>query len=99
MKTTAAESYRWLREAYGEHAPLQDTCERWFRHFKSGNFDFENKERGKQPKIRRYRIAIIVGQKMIRKQKNNSSRNWALVNKLFPIGYEKREKFRRPVNG
>ena len=27
LKKTAAESYRLLREAYGEHAPLQDTCE------------------------------------------------------------------------
>ena len=33
-KKTAADSYRLLREAYGEHAPSQDTCERWFRRFK-----------------------------------------------------------------
>ena len=37
---TAAESYRLLREAYGELATLKDTCEqRWFRRFKSGDFE------------------------------------------------------------
>ncbi len=50
LKKTAAESYRLLREAYGERAPSQDTCERWFRRFKSGDFDVADKERGKPPK-------------------------------------------------
>lgn len=39
-----------VREAYGEHAPSQNTCERWFRRFKSGDFDVANKEHGKPPK-------------------------------------------------
>ena len=43
-------SYRLLREAYGEHAPSQDTCERWFRRFKSGDFDIADKEHGKPSK-------------------------------------------------
>ena len=50
LKKTAAESYRLLREAYGEHAPSQDTCERWFRRFKSGDFDVADKEHGKPQK-------------------------------------------------
>ena len=50
LKKTAAESYRLLREAYGEHAPSQDTCERWFRRFKSGDFDVADKEHGKPSK-------------------------------------------------
>ena len=50
LKKTAAESYRLLREAYGEHAPSQDTCERWFRRFKSGDFDVADKENGKPSK-------------------------------------------------
>ena len=37
--------------------------------------------------------------KMIRKHKNNLLSNWALVNKLFPIDYERWERFRRPING
>ena len=39
LKKTVAESYRLLREAFGEHSPSQDTCEWWFRRFKSGDFD------------------------------------------------------------
>ena len=39
LKKTVAESYRLLPEAYSEHAPSQDTCERWFWSFKSGDFD------------------------------------------------------------
>ena len=47
LKKTDAESYRLLREAYGEFAPTQDTCERWFRRFKSGYFEVADKEHGK----------------------------------------------------
>ena len=46
LKKTDAESYPLLREAYGEHGPSQDTCKRWFRHFKSG--DFDTRQEGKQ---------------------------------------------------
>ena len=45
LKKTAAESYRFLREAYAEHAPSQHTCELWFRRFKSGDFNTRQKER------------------------------------------------------
>ena len=50
LKKTAAESYRLLVEAYGEHALTQKTCERWFKRFKSGDFDIKDKERPGQPK-------------------------------------------------
>ena len=50
LKKTAAESHRLLVEAYGEHAPTQKTCERWFARFRSGDFDVEDKERPGQPK-------------------------------------------------
>ena len=50
MKKTAAESYRLLREVYGKHAPSQDTCERWIRRFKSGDFEVPGKKHGKSPK-------------------------------------------------
>jgi len=49
LKKTAAESYRLLGEAYGEHAPLQKTCEQ-FQRFKIGDFDVADKEHGKPPK-------------------------------------------------
>lgn len=50
LKKNAAESYRLLAEAYGEHAPSKTTCERWFQRFKSGDFDLEDKERPGQSK-------------------------------------------------
>ena len=46
LKKTAAESYRLLREAHGEHAPSQDMCERWLRRFQSG--DFDTRQTGRQ---------------------------------------------------
>ena len=50
FKKTVAESYRLLRKAYGEHAPTHDTCDWWFRRFKSGDFEVTDKEHGKPPK-------------------------------------------------
>ena len=35
---------------------------------------------------------------MIHKHKNNSQSNWALVNKLFPIAYERWERFRKSAD-
>nr|KAF6369023.1 hypothetical protein mMyoMyo1_010429 [Myotis myotis] len=50
LKKSAAESYCIPREAYGEYASSQDTCERWFKCFKSVGFDVKDKERPGQPK-------------------------------------------------
>jgi len=50
LKKSTAESYRIQQEAYGEHAPTQDMCERWFKRFKNGDFDVKDKERPGQPK-------------------------------------------------
>ena len=50
LKETAAESYRMLVEAYGEHALGKTQCSEWFKKFKSGNFDVRNENRGKPPK-------------------------------------------------
>ena len=49
LMKTIAESFRLLREIRGEHAPSKDTCERWFRHFKSGDYN-TRQEHGKLPK-------------------------------------------------
>ena len=64
LKKTAAESYPLLGEDYGEQAPSQGTCERWFRRFKSDDFEVADKEHGKTiKKFRRYGIANIVGRR------------------------------------
>jgi len=39
-----------LLETYGDNTPSIKTCEHWFRRFKSGDFDTEDKERTGQPK-------------------------------------------------
>uniref|UniRef100_A0A0K0EC61 HTH_48 domain-containing protein n=1 Tax=Strongyloides stercoralis TaxID=6248 RepID=A0A0K0EC61_STRER len=50
LEKIAAESYQLFQETYGERVPLQDTCEQWFRRFKSGDFDVTDKKHGKPPK-------------------------------------------------
>lgn len=49
-KKRAVESHRLLSETYGDHTPPIKMCEYWFRRFKSGDFDTEDKERPGQPK-------------------------------------------------
>ena len=39
-----------LVEVYGDSAPSDKTCKEWFRRFKSGNFNVEDKERSGRPK-------------------------------------------------
>jgi len=58
LKKTAAESYRLLGEAYGELAPSQKPCERWFQRFKIGDFDVA--DIGTVQKVRRRGIASIA---------------------------------------
>ena len=48
-KKKAVESHRILVETYGEYALSETTCRGWFRRFKSGDFDTEDKERAGRP--------------------------------------------------
>ena len=50
MKKTAAESRRILVKVNGKHALAEQTCQKWFARFKSGDFVLENEERPGQPK-------------------------------------------------
>ena len=51
-----------LVKAYGEHALGKLQCFKWFKKFKSGDFDEkEDEKRGKPPKKFEDRIASIVG--------------------------------------
>ena len=43
MKKTTAESHRISVEVYGEHALAEQTCQKWFARFKSGDFGLEVK--------------------------------------------------------
>ena len=51
MKKTAAVSHRMLPEAYIDNALTETTCRAWFRRFKAGDFDVEDKERPGHPKM------------------------------------------------
>lgn len=44
-KKSAAEAHRLLQEVYGEHAPAERTCRKWFKRFKDGDFDTADQER------------------------------------------------------
>ena len=50
MKKSAAEAYRLLLETYGAECIGESTCREWFKRFKSGNFDVEDKELSGRPK-------------------------------------------------
>ncbi|EFN80187.1 hypothetical protein EAI_11210, partial [Harpegnathos saltator] len=45
LKKSAAEARRLLEKVYGEHTPSKIICEDWFKRFRSGDFDTEDKER------------------------------------------------------
>ena len=71
LKKIAAKSYPLLREAYSQHDPTQDTCERLFR--------------SRQGTLKTVKNSKVWNCKMIRKHKNNSPNTWTLVIKLFSI--------------
>lgn len=50
LKKSAAEAHRMIQEAYGEGCVADSMCRGWFRRFKSGDFDVEDKERAGRPK-------------------------------------------------
>jgi len=61
QKKSAAESCRLLQETYPEHAPTERTCQLWFRRFKSGDFDIEDKERpGPKKKFEDEELEVLL---------------------------------------
>lgn len=50
LKKTAAEAHQTLVAAYGDQSPSYPNCRYWFKRFKTGDFDLDNKDRGKPPK-------------------------------------------------
>ena len=43
--------HRLLVETYGEATLSERSCREWFHKFKNGEFDMEDKERSKRPKV------------------------------------------------
>ena len=50
LKKTVAGGYRPLIETCGEHVLANKTCGRWFKHFKSCDFNVKGKESPDQSK-------------------------------------------------
>ncbi|EGI59352.1 Mariner Mos1 transposase [Acromyrmex echinatior] len=51
LKKSAAEAHRLLVETYGEVAFSERSCREWWKKFKNGEFDVEDKERSGRPKV------------------------------------------------
>ena len=49
-KKTAAEAHRELQKVYGDAALSETTCRDWFRRFKDGDFDVDDRSREGRPK-------------------------------------------------
>ena len=48
LKKSAAGCHRSIVEAYNNHTLTVQTVKNWFRRFKSGDFDFKDKEAAKK---------------------------------------------------
>ena len=44
-KKSSAEAHLMLEEVYGDNAPTDESCREWFRRFKNGDFNVEDKLR------------------------------------------------------
>ena len=44
-KKTAAEAHREVQKVYGDAALIETTCRDWFRRFKGGDFDVDDRLR------------------------------------------------------
>ena len=58
LKKSAAEAHRLLVERFGEAALSERSCRELFQKFKNGEFDIEDKERSKRPKV--YTVKIYL---------------------------------------
>ena len=75
LKKSAAESYHIFREAYGEHAPYQHTCEHWFKCFKGDDFYVKDKERpGQLKKFEDQQLQALLDEDACQTQKQLAER-------------------------
>ena len=51
LKKSAAEAHRLFVETYGEAALSEQNYREWFQKFKNSEFDIEEKERSRRPKV------------------------------------------------
>ena len=58
-KKTAAEAHRELQKVYGDASLSETTCRDWFRHFKDGDFDVDDRPREGRPKTLQTLMLLI----------------------------------------
>jgi len=76
------------------------TCERWFQRFKIADFDVADKEYGKPPKkYKDVELQALLDENDSQTQKQLAEQLSNLVNKLFPIAYERWERFKKSADG
>ena len=51
LKKYAAKEHRLLVETYGEAALRERSCRKWFQKFNNDEFNIEDKERSRRPKV------------------------------------------------
>ena len=49
-KKSAVEAHEMIAEVYGQDIITVRACQKWFKRFKEGDLDLDNKDRGKPPK-------------------------------------------------
>ena len=94
LKKTASESKRLLVEAYGDHTLSISACERWFKRFKSSDFDEKEMERLSQ------QIYYIV---LLDEDSTQTETQLAfalgVTKQQFPIDYKLWERSKKKKNG
>lgn len=65
LKKKPAHVHKLLKEAYGNSAPSERTCRKWFQRFKSGDCSTKDKERNKINKERKIIEGIYLGERFI----------------------------------
>jgi len=59
-KKSAAEAHRMLVEVYGDTAPIDKSCRKWFQCFKDGDFSVEDKPRSGQKKFEDKKLKALL---------------------------------------
>ena len=60
QKKTAAEAHRILVETYGADTLPVDTCERWFKRFRSGDFNVSDKKKKRENRPKQFEDTELV---------------------------------------
>ena len=75
-KKSAVEAHQMLVEVYGDTAPTDKSCREWFRRFKDGDFNVEDKLRSGQQKKFEDKELEAYSKKIRIKHKRSLQNHW-----------------------